>query len=194
VNAHEPHDDFHGRIGRIEAVIEQIESSADPAVQALTREVVQAVLEFHGAALANLLGQIAAAGNPGRAIMEAVARDDLVSHLLLLHGLHPHDLAERVTRALERVRPQLHSHGGNVELLSVEDGVVRLRLQGSCHGCPSSAATLRQTIEVAIHEAAPDVAAIAVEGAVETPSSPILPIVTLGPPPWLDTRPRVQGS
>jgi Fe-S cluster biogenesis protein NfuA len=65
------------------------------------------------------------------------------------------------------VKPYLHSHGGNVELLGIEEGVVRLRLHGSCHGCPSSSATLKNTIEEAIMEKAPDVAGIRVEGGKE---------------------------
>jgi Fe-S cluster biogenesis protein NfuA/nitrite reductase/ring-hydroxylating ferredoxin subunit len=70
-----------------------------------------------------------------------------------------------VRGALEKCRPYLASHGGNVELVSLEEpGVVRLRMQGSCHGCPSSAVTLKLAIEQAIHEAAPDVTAILVEG------------------------------
>lgn len=73
-------------------------------------------------------------------------------------------------QALDKVRPMLHSHGGNVELLSIDDGVVRLRLQGSCHGCPSSAMTLKNSIEEAIYEFAPDIAELHVEGAVPVPS------------------------
>lgn len=114
--------------------------------------------------------------------MEEFTRDDLVSNLLLLHGLHPHDLEVRVAEALARVRPHLATHGGDVALLGLEGSVVRLRMQGSCHGCPSSSATLRQTIEAAIYEAAPDVTAIEVEGVVESsPGRTSLPIVTLGP-------------
>jgi Fe-S cluster biogenesis protein NfuA len=186
--------DFRGRIGRIETLIEEIERFADPAAQAQAREIVQALLEFHGAALANLLGQIARAGAPGRSIMEAIARDDLAANLLLLYDLHPHDLRARVSQALERVRPQLHGHGGDVELLGVDEGVVRLRMQGSCHGCPSSTATLRQTIEAAILDAAPDVSAIEVEGVVEPSPSPLalLPIVTIGPP--TPTLSRIGGN
>jgi Fe-S cluster biogenesis protein NfuA len=174
-------NDFRGRIGRIETLIEEIERFADPATQAQAREIVQALLEFHGAALANLVGYVAAAGPPGRAIMESIAQDELASNLLLLHGLHPHDLDVRVVQALDRVRPQLHSHGGDVELLAIDGNVVRLRMQGSCHGCPSSAATLRQTIEAAIFDAAPDVASIEVEGVVEPSNGSSLPIITLEP-------------
>jgi Fe-S cluster biogenesis protein NfuA len=63
------------------------------------------------------------------------------------------------------MRPYLDSHGGDVQLVGIEDGVVRLQLQGSCSGCPSSAITLRHGIEEAIHRAAPDVAAIEAEDA-----------------------------
>jgi Fe-S cluster biogenesis protein NfuA len=72
-------------------------------------------------------------------------------------------------------------HGGDVELLGIAGGVVRLRMNGSCQGCPSSTATLAQTIEAAIYESAPDVEAIEVEGVVAPSHDPLLPVVTLGP-------------
>ena len=91
--------------------------------------------------------------------------------LLLLYGLHPVPLETRVMGALDKVRPYLDSHGGNVELLGVADGVVRLRLQGSCKTCPSSAMTLKLAIEEAVYAAAPDVAAIEAEGVSEPPKA-----------------------
>src|SRR6185295_19669255 len=97
-------------------------------------------------------------------IVDQLAQDELVASVLLLYDLHPVDLETRVRRALEKNRPYLKSHGGNVELVAIDDGVVRLRMEGSCHGCPSSAVTLKLAIEQAIHEAAPDVNAILVEG------------------------------
>jgi Fe-S cluster biogenesis protein NfuA len=73
-------------------------------------------------------------------------------------------LADRVTQALDEVRPYLATHGGDVELLGVgEDGVAHLRLKGSCSGCPSSAITLKSAVEEAIHKAAPDVEDIVAE-------------------------------
>ena len=126
---------------------------------------MQAVLDLHGAALEQLLGHLEQAGEPGRAILDACAQDEVVSGLLLLHGLHPLDLEARVWQALEGVRPYLRSHGGNVELLGVNDGVVRLRLEGSCHSCPSSAVTMKQTVEEAILVKAPEVTAVEVEEA-----------------------------
>ena len=182
-------DQVRDRIGRIEELIGEIERFADPAAQAQAREIVQALLDYHGAAVSNLLGHVAAAGPPGRAIVEAMARDNLVSSMLLLYGLHPHNLDARVAQALERVRPQLGAHGGDVELLGLVEGVVKLRMKGSCHGCPSSAATLRQTIEAAIYESAPDVVAIEVEG-VAGPLDNLLPIVSLDPALIGDIRQR----
>ena len=66
--------------------------------------------------------------------------------------------------ALDSVRPYMESHGGNVELLGIEDGVARLRLEGSCDGCPASASTMELAIEQALQEAAPDLEGIDVEG------------------------------
>ena len=74
---------------------------------------------------------------------------------------------ERVRDALEGVRPYLGSHGGDVELLGVEDGVARVRMQGSCEGCPASAMTLKLAIEDAVLKAAPDVDRVEAEGATE---------------------------
>ena len=101
-------------------------------------------------------------------VLAALAADELVAGLLVVHGLHPYGVEERVERALEAVRPYLGSHGGDVELLGVsEEGVVRLRLLGSCDGCPSSSVTLELAVEGAIHEAAPEVSAIEIETAAD---------------------------
>ncbi|HEX4467134.1 MAG TPA: NifU family protein, partial [Solirubrobacteraceae bacterium] len=93
--------------------------------------------------------------------------DELVSHLLLLHGLHPVPVEERVLGALQGVLPYLESHGGSVQLLGVEQGVAHLRMEGSCSGCPSSSMTLKLAIEDAVFKAAPDIEEVRAEGAVE---------------------------
>jgi len=154
--------DLRERMHRIDDLLREIDRFKDPQARARTREMVRALMEFHGAALERLLDRVASTGEAGLRTIESIAQDDLVASLLLLYGLHPLDLESRVGVALEKVRPHLHSHGGNVELLAIADGVVRLRLEGSCHGCPSSAQTLKQTIEEAIFEIAPDVTAIEV--------------------------------
>ncbi len=164
---------FQQQIERIETLIRSIEQSADPATKADAQELVQAVLDLHGAGLARLLERLEEAGEPGRAVVDSLGRDDLVGSLLLLHDLHPLDHETRVRQALDTVRPYLRSHGGEVALLGVAEGVVRLRMQGSCHGCPSSALTLKHSIEEAIAAAAPDATAIEVEGVVDPPAVPL---------------------
>jgi len=173
--------DVRHRLERLETLIENLDRLADPVARDQARELVQTLLDFHGAAVSRLLDQVAALGEGGHTLIAALADDEVVSSLLLLYGLHPVDLESRVSQALERVRPYLRTHKGDVELLSVIDGVVRLRMQGSCQGCPSSAMTLKNAIEEAIYATAPDVAAIEVEGVVEPPvhAVPLLPIVTL---------------
>ena len=167
---------------KIDALIGTIETIADPATRSTAQKLVQALMDLHGAGIERMLEIAVAAGAPGEALIDGFARDELVGSLLVLYGLHPLELAERVEQALEKVRPYLGSHGGNVELLGVTDaGVVRLRLQGSCHGCPSSAMTLKLAIEEAIYAAAPDVTALEVEGVVEQPARPSLNFIPLEP-------------
>jgi Fe-S cluster biogenesis protein NfuA/nitrite reductase/ring-hydroxylating ferredoxin subunit len=165
-------------IQRIDELTRKVEAMSDPEARAAALELLQSLMEFHGACIERMLEIASETGAAGQSIIEDFARDELVAGMLLLYGLHPVALETRVMQALEKVRPYLHSHGGNVEALSIEDGVVRLRLQGSCQSCPSSAMTLKLAIEEAIFEAAPDVAAIEAEGAPEPPAPTGL--VTLG--------------
>lgn len=159
--------DFQQRMQQVEGLIRRIENLPDPAARASALELVQALMDFHGAGLDRLMEIVAEAGEAGYAIFDDFARDDLVGSLLLLYNLHPVPLETRVMQALDKVRPYLDSHGGNVELIGISDDVVRLRLEGSCKSCPSSAMTLKLAIEEAIMAAAPDVIAIEAEGAVE---------------------------
>jgi Fe-S cluster biogenesis protein NfuA/nitrite reductase/ring-hydroxylating ferredoxin subunit len=157
--------EFERRIAAIEELVQRLETAADPAARAASQELVSTLMELHRAALDRILTTIRRHGEPGAAIVDQLAREELVANVLLLYDLHPQDLETRVRNALDKTRPYLKSHGGNVELVGIdESGTVQLRMQGSCHGCPSSAVTLKLAIEQAIHEAAPDVNAIVVEG------------------------------
>src|SRR5215213_887733 len=133
----------------MEALLGEIETLSDPNARSKAAEVVQVLLELYGEGLARMM-EVVAQGEERERTFEAFAGDELVSHLLLLHGLHPLDVETRILQALEEVRPYLQSHGGNVELLGVEGGVARLRMQGSCSGCPSSTMTLKLAIEEAV--------------------------------------------
>ncbi len=169
------------QVAKMEGLLEQLETLPDPAARQTATEVVQALLDLYGEGLERIVEVLAA--NDDGTLAEALGEDELVSHLLLLHGLHPVPLEQRVGGALESVLPYMESHGGSAQLLGIEDGVVRLRLEGSCSGCPSSSVTLKLAIEKAIFEAAPDVQEVRAEDtpAAVTPASGLLQLEVLQP-------------
>lgn len=147
---------------RIEEILGDLRGATDPRTFEQIEDLLAAVTELYGGGLARVL-ELA---DDGGALLERLAGDDLVGSLLVLHDLHPQGLTERVRQALDSVRPYLGSHGGDVEVLAVDeiDGVVHLRMLGSCDGCASSSVTLELAVQKAIEEAAPEITRIEVEG------------------------------
>jgi Fe-S cluster biogenesis protein NfuA/nitrite reductase/ring-hydroxylating ferredoxin subunit len=166
-------------VGRTEQLLDELERLPDGSARSTATELIAALLDLYGAGLGRIVDTVAA--RDSGELAQALAEDDLVSHLLLLHGLHPVPLGERLAGALDEVRPYLESHGGNVELLAIEDGAVRLRLQGSCSGCPSSTVTLKLAIENAIRRAAPEIGEIVADG-VEPAPEPGPALLQIEPP------------
>jgi Fe-S cluster biogenesis protein NfuA len=156
--------EFRNRIEHLEAVLQDLDDAVDPAAQARIRDIVQTLLEFHGTGLARILDHVGKAGEPGQSILRSIGADDLASSLLVLHGLHPLDLETRVRLALDKVRSFVHGHGGSVELLSIREGSVRLRITSDGQGCHSTPGKLKQAVEDAIYTKAPDITAIQIEG------------------------------
>jgi hypothetical protein len=161
---------FPERMRRIEVLVAELEDCGDPAIRARARALVQAVLELHGAGLSRLLEVASEHGEVGRALAESFLRDELVASLLLLHDLHPHDLATRAGAALDRVRAQLGAQGCKVELIEAAGGVVRARLERTTRVHGTSAEGLRAAVVEALSAAAPDAEAIEVDGAAEPAS------------------------
>jgi Fe-S cluster biogenesis protein NfuA/nitrite reductase/ring-hydroxylating ferredoxin subunit len=170
-------------VERVQALSERVDALDDDRARALAQELVGAVMEMYGDGLARIVRVLDGAGDAGMAIRDELAEDGSVASLLLIHDLYPVDLQTRVGEALDTVRPYMESHGGNVELLSLDDGVARLRLQGSCSGCAASQATLELAIKQALDEHAPDLAGLEVEGVAEPPTGGVeLPMVHVGGP------------
>lgn len=170
-----PEEDARWRTAgeRIENLLQALGTGGSVA-QDRAERLVREVTDLYGAGLARML-QIAASADP--TVAEAVAADDLVASLLLVHGLHPHPVERRISDALDGVRPYLGSHGGDVHLLEVAPPVVRLRFAGSCKSCPSSAVTLELAIEDAIMAAAPEISSIDV--VTEDPAAQVIPAESL---------------
>jgi Fe-S cluster biogenesis protein NfuA len=163
--------DFREDIERIGGLVQEIESIADPAARAATKNLVQSLMDLHGAVLEKALDIVAEAGEAGMSIIDRLGRDSLVSSVLILYGLHPEDIETRVAKAVDRVRPQLRKQGCEVELLSVTDGAIRLRVATGSHTCGSTAKTLQATLEGAMYDAAPDMTSLVIGGFDEKPAS-----------------------
>ena len=184
-------------MARVQELTERLDEIADSGARESAEELVSAVIELYGEGLERIFAVLEEAGDEAAELREALTADGVVASLMLIHGLFPVDLASRVAEALDGIRPYLESHGGDVELLGVEDGIARLRLQGSCKTCPASSATLELAVKQALDEAAPDLDGMQVEG-IEAPGARpatdavSLPVLQVAPgngsatPSWFD--------
>ncbi|HEY1320776.1 MAG TPA: NifU family protein [Streptosporangiaceae bacterium] len=164
---------------RIEELLARLGSAGGDA-GATAEELVRLLVGLYGDGLAHVVETLSGGGEAGAALLAKLTEDPLVESLLLLHGLHPDSVDDRIQQALDQVRPYLGSHAGGVVYLGVSDGVAQLRLEGSCHGCPSSTVTVKLAIEGAVKEAAPELTDVVVEGMTTTREPTLLQI---GPRP-----------
>jgi Fe-S cluster biogenesis protein NfuA len=173
--------DWRAAGDRIEALLGAA-AAGGAVARERAEELVRLVADLYGAGLERMLDLLHDRGQLDADTLDALAADDLVASLLLVHGLHPYDVRQRVEQALADVRPYLGSHEGDVELLEITaDGVVRLQLLGNCDGCPSSSVTLKLAVEAAIEAAAPEVTGIEVitPAASTTPAASVIPAAAL---------------
>ncbi len=159
---------------RIELLLDA-SAAAGPVARERAEELVRLVVELYGEGLERLLELVHEAGTLDDALLDALAGDELVSSLLLVHGLHPYGTTERIERALDALRDSL---GHEIRLISVsDDGVVTVMQEGEAHGCGSSASGLQQTLEDAITAVAPEVTVVQLQ---ELPRAPaVIPVATL---------------
>ena len=179
-------------LDRVQRLSSQIDELPDARARELAQELVSAVIAMYGDGLERIMEAITRSREAGATILDELSQDGTVSSLLLIHDLYPVSLQQRVIEALDTVRPYMESHGGNVELLGIDDGVAKLVLEGSCNGCSASRATLELAIKQALDEHAPDLAGLEVAGVADEPSEPAgfalpmagpfeLPVVQTGP-------------
>lgn len=158
---------------RIDELVARVQGLPDPHARDLAVEMVQAVLSLHAAALERML-EIVAKSSAGT--LEAMGADDLVSPVLVLHGLHPDDFDTRLARALDYLQRYFDSRGAGIEVLEAGAERVRVRFTGKR---PGAGAAARQTIEDAIFEAAPEIGELIVEGADGEHEAAFVPLESL---------------
>jgi Fe-S cluster biogenesis protein NfuA len=156
--------EFIGHTEKIEQLVQRVNGLADADARTTALELLQSLMDLHGATLGRIVDIANDSGERGQKLLEKLGADPLVCGLLVLYGIHPLDCETRVRRAIENVAPALRKKGGSVELLSVSDNIVRVKIEASGHGCGNSPEALEQLVEQAIVSAAPEITQIVAEG------------------------------
>jgi Fe-S cluster biogenesis protein NfuA/nitrite reductase/ring-hydroxylating ferredoxin subunit len=167
----------------------------DPEARAVAEELKAAVEAIHRAGLVTMVRRMRADDAARAALFDLV--DDPTVHLLLsLHGIVRPDPVTHANQVLESVRPQLHSHGGDVSLARVEDGTAFVRLEGACNGCSMSSVTLRNLVEEALVAGVPSISAVEVLPNEPTPTLIPLEALRIGRDPasegWVKVGPAAD--
>jgi Fe-S cluster biogenesis protein NfuA len=160
--------EFQAQTEQIERLVQRVMALTDDGARATALELLQSVMDLHGAAMSRMVEVLSVLGEAGRAALAKLGADPLLCGLLVLYGIHPVPLEERIAKALEKLRPQLQKKGGSVALVSTDDAHVRVKVLSSGHGCGSSADAIKDLVEQAILEAAPEIMEIFVDGLPET--------------------------
>lgn len=156
-------NEFQARTQQVEKLVQRANALPDETARATAMELLQAVMDFHGAALSRIV-ELLSESEAHRAALSKLATDPLICGLLVLYGIHPSPQEQRVREAIERLRPKLQNQGVSLELLGIGDGEVRLKAAIRAHGLAASPEKIRQTVEQAILEAAPEVTQVSIEG------------------------------
>ncbi|RUP28009.1 MAG: hypothetical protein EKK51_25205 [Mycolicibacterium sp.] len=183
--------EFENLAKRVDDAIAAV-SSLDETARAVAQEVKDALEAVHRAGLVTIVQRMRADA-AARAVLFDLVDDPIVHMLLSLHEIVRPDPMTHANRVLVTVRPQLQSHGGDVTLVRIEDGVAFVRLDGACNGCSMSSVTLRNLVESALVEGVPSITGV--EVLPNEPSPTLIPLEALriGPDPaaegWVKAGP-----
>lgn len=156
--------DFQERVGRIESLVQKLEKSGDPASRSGARELIQCLMELHGTGIERMLEIVANSGEAGAPLIASMGRDELVCSLLVLYGLHPDPFETRAMRGLDKVRARLREDGAGLEVLTLTETTVHVRITGA------GSKELEAAVRDALFESAPDAVKVIIEGGKERAS------------------------
>jgi Fe-S cluster biogenesis protein NfuA len=156
--------EFQEHAAKIEQLVQRVNAIADDDARAAALELMQSLMDLHGAGVTRIVELLTEAGEAGRSSLQKLGGDPLLCGLFVLYGVHPVALEDRVTKAIDKVAPQLRKQGGSAELLAIEEDTVRVAIHSSGNGCHSSSDALKQAVEQAIREAAPEVMEVVADG------------------------------
>lgn len=162
------------QVGQVEQMLTTLGSSSDlSATQAM--DTVQLLVGLYGECLARVMECITESGNGE--VASALTADELVSHLLLVHDLHPVDAESRVGQAVEQVRQEPAAADAEIELVDLSGGIARVRMAVS--GCASTAQRIQHSVEQAVAKAAPETERVEFEQVPPSASTNVIPVEAL---------------
>ena len=161
--------DFQEQIKRLGKLIAQFEQLPEGPQKTTGKELVQLLMDVHGAGLERILEIVFDSKTAGPAVIDELGRDTVAGNMLLLYSLHPDDLETRIHRAVDRLRPQLRKLSCSVEVVSMDNGAVKVKLSTTGHSCGSSLKEMKSVVEEGVYEYAPDVTSLEILG-VEEPT------------------------
>jgi len=172
--------EFQAHTEKIEQLVTRVNALEDADARATALELLQSLMDLHGAALARVLEVANESGERGHKVVEKLGDDPLICGLLVLYGIHPLDFETRVRRAVEALKPALRKKSATAELLGISDNSVQVKIEATGHGCGNSAEAVEELIEQTIVAAAPEVVEVVVEG-VPTASAGFVALTDIQP-------------
>lgn len=155
---------FQEQIKRLSELVAQLEQMPDGPQKTTSKDLVQLLMEVHAQGLERLLEIVFESSQQGAALIDRLGKDEVAGGLLLLYSLHPDALETRVETALERIRTRLRKLACAIDLVSIEEGAVHVRVTKSGHTCGSSTDGLRTLVENGMFEVAPDITSLEILG------------------------------
>jgi Fe-S cluster biogenesis protein NfuA/nitrite reductase/ring-hydroxylating ferredoxin subunit len=183
---------FQAATQHLDELVQRFDALPLPELRDQVFDLLQTVDAIHRMGLSHL---VALLGQEGRAeFFERAADDPIVRTLLLLYDMLPSDEIDQVETALSMIRPYIHSHGGQIEVLGVADGVVHLRLSGACQGCAGQAMTLQRGIVAALREGFPGFQGIQVHEPEQRQRAEVIPLMIAAQEPTRSLRQPIFHS
>jgi hypothetical protein len=174
--------EFQEKMRRLGALVGELDQMPAGGSKVATRELVQLLMEIHGAGLERIMELVKEsgreAGTAGEAIISRFGEDPIARNLLLLYGLHPDHLETRVVKALDAMKGRLRKLDCEVKLVSIHEGAVQVRLHISGHAHGSTRKDLRSIVEGGMYDLVPDLTSLTILGA-EDESSGFVPLESL---------------
>jgi len=173
------HGEFQEQVRKLGELVTRFDEMPDSPQKTAGKELVQLLMDVQGQGLERLMELIFESRDCGGALIDRLSKDEVAGGLLLLYSLHPDALETRVQTAVERVRARLRKLSCSIELLSVENGAVRVQITKGGHNCGSSTRELESIVENGLYEVAPDVASLEILGLEEPSSTGFVALETL---------------